>query len=152
MKVVATQPGQYNQVLRVCDEQVCEVFELLKLPDGSDPKMQQWIPAKGPDGKPIEDEGDYKVVLDKTGKPIHADFAEDNGNRMIRRGPMRGEVIRSGWMREVPERTACGFYPKGTDFWTKGVQIPQAFPREIFQQDRRAAPMRQFADPEALVG
>lgn len=154
MKVVATQPGQYNQVLRMCDEQWQEVFELLKLPDGTDPKMEIWIPKKDPvTGKASDEDGEYQVVLSKDGKtPVHADFAEDNGNQMIRRGPMRGEVIRSGWMRRVPEHVACGFYPKGTDFWTKGLQIPQAYPRVYGPQDPRATPMRTHADPLANTG
>ncbi len=113
MRVVATQLGQYDQILR----DVGEVFDLLDGPDGSIPAAKVWVPTKMADGKDHPIDGELVVVTDAEGNPVHRDFAEDMGDQVIEAGPMRGEVARLGWMRRVPDDTPCGMYPPGTNFW-----------------------------------
>lgn len=120
-KVVATQMGQYNQVLR----EEGEVFELLAYADGTYPPAVKYIPKKV-NGKIVEDEWDEEAILGPDQKPIHADFAEDQGAKLIKKGPKKGEVMRFGWMKRVPDKTPVGQYPEGTDFWAN-TQLPPAF-------------------------
>lgn len=141
-RVVATQQGHYNQVIR----EPGEVFDLLLHEDGSYPQAIKYNPRKA-DGKVIPDEWDEEVVLGKDKKPLHRDFAEDQGYKTITRGPVKGDTIRFGWMKRVPDRTPIGRYPVGfsgelVDFWATNVQLPQALqvippPRERGQEDHR---------------
>lgn len=138
-RVLATQTGQYNQVLR----QEGEVFDLLLHEDGSYPKAVRLVQKKGADGRPIPDEYDEEVIFLKDGKtPVHAHFAEDQGSKLIKHGPRKGDVMRFGWMKRVPDRVPVGLYPVGTDFWRQGVQLPQPYPivpgaKERGQEDHR---------------
>jgi hypothetical protein len=135
MRVVATQVGQYNQFIR----EPGEVFDLLNYTDGTYPTKTKEVPKKDKEGKVIPGAFETIVVKDKkTGKPIHRDFALDQGNRIIKSGPLKGEVVQLGWMKAVPDSIPIGLYPVGTDFWTPNVQLPQPFVRPIGQQDRRA--------------
>jgi len=143
MKVTATQVGQYNQVLR----EVGEVFELLTFPDGTYPHKMREVPKKDKDGKPIAGEFELKTIKMKDGKPAHRDFAADQGIRIIKSGPLKGEMVQLGWMRMVPESVRVGLYPPGTDFWTPNVQLPQPYVYGIGQQDRRAAPIAAHLNP-----
>lgn len=127
-RVVATVQGQYNQVLR----EPGEVFDLLLHADGTYPSAVKYLPKKDADGKLLEDEWLEEPVLGKDKKPIHRDFAEDQGFKKITRGPVRGDTIRFGWMKRVPDRTPVGQYPVAfngdmPDFWATNVQLPQAF-------------------------
>lgn len=139
-RVVATQQGFYNQILR----DKGEVFDLLTYADGGYPPMEDWVAKKGADGKDIPEEGEYVVRKDKkSGIVIHRDFAEDRGDLQIRKGPMRGEIIRSGWMKLVPADVPVGVYPLDKDgnlpsFWGR-VRLPEPYVREVGTQDRRAA-------------
>lgn len=126
-RVVATQQGQYNQVLR----EIGEVFDLLLHADGSFPVAIRYIQKKDAAGKPIE-EWDEETVIGKDKKPVHRDFAEDQGFKLITRGPVKGDSIRFGWMKRVPDRTPLGQYPTTNngdlpDFWNPSVQLPQAY-------------------------
>lgn len=142
-RVVATQQGQYNQVIR----EPGEVFDLLLHADGTYPSAVKYVPRKDPAGKVLPDEWDEEVVLGKDKKPLHSDFAEDQGFKTITRGPVKGDTIRFGWMKRVPDRTPIGRYPVGfagemPDFWATNVQLPQAFEvippaRERGQEDHR---------------
>lgn len=120
-KVVATQMGQYNQVLR----EEGEVFALLLHADGTYPPAVKYIPKKV-NGKVIEDEWDEEIILGPDQKPVHIDFAEDQGAKLIKKGPKKGEVLRFGWMKRVPDRTPVGRYVVGTDFWNN-TQLPPAW-------------------------
>src|SRR5438876_3184580 len=119
-KVVATVWGHYDQVLR----EPGEVFELWpnvdedgKRLEGSYPLREDWVPKRDAVGREIPDEGEWVLFKDRDGNPVHRDFAEDTGDQLIKRGALRGEVMRFGWMRRVPDETPCGLYPPGTDFW-----------------------------------
>lgn len=126
-KVVATQVGQYNQQMRTCDSQFVEVFELLHYADGKVPLQFKDVQKRDKERRPIPDEFDQVAVMTKTldGKgteQAHRDFAEDLGNKLIKSGPKKGESMRVGWMRRVPDSTPLGIYPAGTDFWS-GMQV-----------------------------
>lgn len=142
-KVVATQPGQFNQVFR----ETGEVFDLMTYPDGTYPVFIEYTPKKTKDGKLIEDEYVEKVIKTRTldGKseePAHRDFAEDKGNIKIKRGPKKGEVMRFGWMRRVPDNIPVGLYPVNPDtqavcdFWNN-FQLPQPYQRPYVPEDTR---------------
>lgn len=136
-RVVATQLGQYNQLIR----EPGEVFELLCYADGSYPTAYTYTPKKDTKGKVIDEEYDEHVVKDKEGIPVHQDFAEDLGVKPIKRGPKKGEVHHFGWMLRVPDATPIGRYPVPTDFW-HNVQLPQALivvpgPRDRGAEDAR---------------
>lgn len=131
-RVLATQTGQYNQVLR----EEGEVFDLLCYANGSYPPAVNYLPKKDAKGNVLLDEWDEEVIKSKDGKPVHRDFAEDQGNKLIKAGPKRGEVMRFGWMKRVPDHVPVGLYPKGVDFWRTGVQLPQAF-QTVPDRDQR---------------
>lgn len=141
-RVVATQQGLYNQVLR----EPGEVFDLLLYADGTYPVAYKYTPKKDAAGKDIPEEWNEETVLGKDKKPIHSDFAEDQGMKTITRGPVRGDTIRFGWMKRVPDRTPVGRYPVGfggelSDFWGN-TQLPPAVivippPRERGPEDYR---------------
>lgn len=122
-KVVATQVGQYNQVLRISDQQFVEVFELLHYADGKVPLQFKDVPKRDEKTKAIiPDEFKQVPVMTKTldGKGMeqaHRDFAEDLGNKLIKSGPKKGESMRTGWMLRVPDETPIGVYPRGTNFF-----------------------------------
>lgn len=138
MKVLATQMGQYNQIMR----EPGEVFELLNFADGTYPHKTREVPKKDAQGKVIAGEFELLTVKGADKKtPVHRDFAPDKGNRLIKTGPMKGEVVNIGWMKAVPDRIPIGLYPLGVDFWTPNVQIPQAWAVPLGQQDRRASPI-----------
>ena len=136
MKVVATKPGVYNQILR----EPGEVFALLTYPDGSFPKREDWVPKIDPaTKKEVAGEGQWMEFKDKKGQPRHRDLALDEGMRTARDGPARGETFEIGWMKVVPDHIAEGFYPVGTNFWNDKISIPQGVTRDIGQGDKRAA-------------
>jgi hypothetical protein len=111
-KVVATQQGQYNQVLR----QPGEVFELLSYADGTYPVATRLMPKKV-NGQPVvPEELVEEPILGKNKEPVHRHFAPDLGNRLIKHGPVKGDTLRFGWMRRVPDSVAVGMYPVGVDF------------------------------------
>ena len=112
-RVVATQPGAFDQIYR----ETGEVFELLPNDDGTFPLREDWVPKRDSAGQEIPDEGTWVLFKDANGEPVHRDFAEDMGDQLMKAGPMRGEVMRFGWMKRVPDHTPCGLYPPGTDFW-----------------------------------
>lgn len=113
-RVVATREGVYNQVLR----QAGEVFDLLCYEDGSYPQAMRTVPKLGADGKPIPGEWiDEPAYLKDKKTPLHRDFAEDQGEKLITHGPIKGDVMRFGWMKRVPDKTEIGLYPIGSDFW-----------------------------------
>jgi hypothetical protein len=149
MKVVATQEGQYDQIFR----EVGEVFSLIgDVNDpGKDPEQpypyraKKYTPKKDKTGKVLEDEFAEEDLLDKEQQPIHVDFAEDTGPKLIKRGPKKGEVSRTGWMLKVPDHIQTGLYEVGIDFWTPNVQIPQALRRIVGQEDKRAAKIKNAA-------
>ena len=121
-KVVATREGFYDQILRPA----FEVFELLQNEDGSWPWLEVWVPkASAGEREILDQEGDQVLVRyeDKDGNPVHTDFAPDTGDQLLKRGPMRGETMRFGWMRRVPDETPCGLYPPGTDFWPGEARV-----------------------------
>lgn len=118
-RVVATRPGQYNQVLRTEGE----VFDLLCYEDGSYPPAVDYKP-KMVDGKEVPGEWDEVVKVGKDKKPIHRDFAEDQGERLIKKGPIKGDVVRFGWMRRVPDKVPIGLYPRNSDFWSGYTPTP----------------------------
>lgn len=138
-RVVATVQGHYNQIIR----DPGEVFELLQYADGTYPVAYKYTPKKDEAGKVIPDEWDEAVVLGKDKKPVHRDFAEDQGMKTITRGPVRGDTIRFGWMKRVPDKTPIGQYPVSLegdmpDFWATNVQLPQA--REVVPTGRQRGP------------
>lgn len=148
MKVVATQEGQYDQVFR----EIGEVFSLIG--DVNDPgqpdqpypfRAKKYTPKKDKQNRVIEDEFDEEDLLDKEGKPSHVDFAEDTGPKLIKRGPKKGEVSRTGWMRAVPDHVATGLYEVGIDFWSPNIQLPQALKRTYGPGDQRAAKIKNAA-------
>lgn len=124
-RVVATQQGQYNQVIR----NPGEVFDLLCHADGSYPAAVKYNPRKDAKQNVIPDEWDEEVIKGKDNKPVHRDFAEDQGNKLLKSGPKKGEVMRFGWMRRVPDHIHIGQYQTGKngelpDFWATGLQLP----------------------------
>lgn len=126
-RVVATQQGLYNQVLR----EKGEVFDLLLYADGTYPVAYKYTQKKTAEGKDVPDEWNEEILLGKDKKPVHADFAEDQGMKTITRGPVRGDTIRFGWMKRVPERVPIGQYPvtfdgQMPDFWAANIQLPPA--------------------------
>lgn len=126
-RVVATQQGFYNQQLF----EVGEVFDLLSYADGTYPHAVKYLPKKDAEGKVIADEFDEEPILGKDKKPVHRDFAEDQGDKLMRSGPKRGEVMRFGWMKRVPDSVPIGQYPVKdnlctVDFWARGIQLPPA--------------------------
>lgn len=148
-KVVATQQGQHNQLLR----NIGEVFDLMTYPDGTYPAQILYTPKKDKAGVVIEDQYDEKLITCKSidGKrteTAHRDFAEDVGPQLQRKGPKKGEVMRFGWMRRVPDDVPVGQYPlqgkesnQLPDFWGR-VQLPQPYqvvppPDERGPQDHR---------------
>jgi hypothetical protein len=103
MRVMATRQGQYCNMLI----EAGWVFDLLMNEDGSMPEREDWIPvlAQDPITKKMVDTGDgeFKVYLDpRTKKPVHRDYSPDEGNVMLRKGPIRGESVNVGWMVEAP--------------------------------------------------
>lgn len=113
-RVVATREGFYNQVLRGAGE----VFDLLCYQDGTYPPALKYTAKLDAAGKPIPDEWNEEIVLGRDKKtPVHRDFAEDQGEKLIRKGPIKGDVMRFGWMKRVPDRIPIGLYPEGSDFW-----------------------------------
>lgn len=142
-RVLATQQGLYNQVLR----EPGEVFDLLLYEDGTYPVAYKYTPKKDAAGKDIPEEWNEETVLGKDKKPVHRDFAEDQGMKTITRGPVRGDTIRFGWMKRVPDRVPIGQYPVGLngdmpDFWASNIQLPAAHqtippPRERGPEDYR---------------
>jgi hypothetical protein len=128
-RVVATQQGQYNQ----CIMDIGMVFDLLLHDDGTYPVALKHVQKKDEKGALIPDEWDSTTILGKDNRPVHRDFAEDLGNKAIKSGPKKGEVMRFGWMKRVPDRTPLGLYPVDENgniqaqFWDKNVQLPQAF-------------------------
>jgi hypothetical protein len=140
-KVVATQNGLHNNIFR----EIGEVFDLRTYPDGTYPPLIVYTEKKDKSGKVIEDEYDEKITetmsLDgKKREPSHRDFAEDKGNIAIRKGPKKGEVMRFGWMKRVPDNVPIGIYPapdgKVPDFWSN-TMLPAPFQREFIAEDRR---------------
>lgn len=134
MKVLATQTGFYDQILR----DPGEVFELLKNADGSDPLREDWVPKLDEKGKDTGD-GEYVIFKDAQGNTVHRDFAPDHGEVVLRSGPKRGETHRFGWMQIVPEGTPCGIYPPDTQF-DRVHQMPQ--PRKAVTVEKIHAPIK----------
>lgn len=128
-RVVATQQGQYNQ----CIMDIGMVFDLLLHDDGTYPVALKHTQKKDQKGNLIPDEWDSTPILGKDQKPVHRDFSEDLGNKAIKSGPKKGEVIRLGWMKRVPDHTPLGLYPvdeNGTikaQFWSPNMQLPQPY-------------------------
>lgn len=125
-RIVSTQQGLYNQVLR----EKGEVFDLLLYEDGTYPPAYKYTQRTDAAGKLLE-EWDEEELLGKDNKPVHRDYAEDQGMKTITRGPVRGDTIRFGWMKRVPDRTPIGQYPVSADgqmpdFWAKNVMLPPA--------------------------
>ena len=123
-RVVATQQGFHNQTLR----EPGEVFDLLLYPDGSYPPLQRELPKKDEKGVIIPDEFTYETVYVKGSKPpipVHRDFAEDRGHVAIKHGPHRGDTMRFGWMKRVPDTVAVGLYDPSVNFWNN-TQLPPA--------------------------
>lgn len=121
-RVVATQQGQYNQVLI----EPGTVFDLLLYQDGTYPAATRYEPKKDEKGVAIPDEWDEIPILMKDGTLLHRDFSEDQGPKLMKRGPKMGETIQLGWMRLVHERVPVGLYPPATDFWS-GRPIPPPY-------------------------
>lgn len=120
-RVVATQQGFHNQILR----EPGEVFDLLLYADGSYPPLQRELPKKDEKGAIIPDEYTYETVYIKgTKDPVHRDFAEDRGHIPIKHGPHRGDTMRFGWMKRVADTVPVGLYPEGTNFWNKTMLPP----------------------------
>src|SRR2546425_343631 len=105
-RVVATREGQYNQLIRNAGE----VFDLLCYANGSYPPAVKYVPKKDAKGAVIPEEWDEELIKGKDGKPVHRDFAEDQGNKLMKSGPKKGEVLRFGWMRRVSEHVQVGQY------------------------------------------
>lgn len=120
-RVLATQEGFYNQVL----VEPGSVFDLLRYPDGSYPVAVRYEPKKDAKGNVIPEEWDEIPIKLKDGTPVHRDFAEDQGEKLMKSGPKKGETLRFGWMRLVPAQTPLGIYPPSTDFWS-GRALPPA--------------------------
>ena len=120
MRVMATRQGQMCNILI----EAGWVFDLRDdMPEGAArmnvkgeivhegdgyPVREDWVPklALDPKTKQMVDtgEGEYVVFTDpRTKRPIHRDFSRDDGAVMLRRGPIRGETVQVGWMREVSE-------------------------------------------------
>jgi len=162
-KVVATQEGHYNQILRTPGE----VFELLRRKDGAYRAKYAREPVTTAEGVPIP--GQFKKVAvqakdgygrpykGKDGKfiPEHEDYAEDRGNVAITEGPNAGESIHLGWMFKVPDNVPVGIYPEGVDFWNEITRIPPpGYVREIppgGTVSRAAAPIKSFDDDKVYV-
>lgn len=134
MKVLATQTGFYDQILR----EPGEVFELLKNEDGADPLREDWVPKLDANGKDTG-EGEYVIFKDKHDNTVHRDFAPDQGEVVLRSGPKRGETHRFGWMQVVPDATECGIYPPGTKF-DRVLQMPA--PRKAAAVEKIQAPIK----------
>lgn len=134
MKVLATQTGFYDQILR----EPGEVFELLKNEDGSDPLREDWVPKLDANGKDTG-EGEYVLFKDAKGNTVHRDYAPDHGEVVLRSGPKRGETHRFGWMQVVPEETEVGIYPVGTKF-DRVLQMPA--PRKAVAVEKIQAPIK----------
>lgn len=128
MKVLATQTGFYDQILR----EPGEVFELLKNEDGSDPLREDWVPKLDAQGKDTG-EGEYVTFRDAKGNTVHRDYAPDFGEVVLRSGPKRGETHRFGWMQVVPDNTPVGIYPAGTQF-DRVHQIPAPRKAEVVEK------------------
>lgn len=128
-RVVATVQGFYNQTIM----DVGMVFDLLTYEDGTYPPMLKHVQKKDDRQQLIPDEWDTTVVVGKDGFVVHRDFSHDQGDKAIKSGPKKGEVMRFGWMKRVPERTPLGQYPVDGDgniqanFWDKNQQLPQAY-------------------------
>jgi len=134
MKVLATQTGYYDNIIR----DPGEVFELLKNEDGSDPLREDWVPKLDAQGKDTG-EGEYVLFKDKKGEHVHRDYAPDHGEVVLRSGPKRGETHRFGWMQVVPDTVECGIYPAGTQF-DRVLQMPA--PRKAPTVERIQAPIK----------
>jgi hypothetical protein len=128
-RVVATAMGQYNQ----CIMEIGMVFDLLLHDDGTYPMALKHTQKRDEKGNLIPDEWDSTTILGKDNKPVHRDFSEDMGNKAIKQGPKKGEVLRMGWMKRVPDTTPLGLYPVDESgniqaaFWDKRQQLPQAW-------------------------
>lgn len=154
MKVRATQVGQYCNV----QMDVGAVFELLENwdgspwanPDGSGnpapydklpyPVKEEWVAKLDASGKDTG-EGAYVVILED-GKPVHRDFAFDQGARRVNHGKMRGDTIRIGWMEQVDESVEVTIDPTAFQY---GVD-PQT---RKWRQPERKRRVAAAAAPEA---
>jgi len=121
-RVVATADGFYDQIYRSPGE----VFDLLNNDDGTVPQATRYIPKIGTDGKEIPDAGTYEPLwLDEAaGEPLHRDFASDTGGQLQTSGPMKGEVVRYGWMKRVSLNVQVGIYPADYQFSEFGPAAP----------------------------
>lgn len=126
-RVVATCQGHYNQFFM----EVGMVFDLLTYQDGSYPVALKHVQKKDDKGALI-DEWDSTPIIGKDGCAIHRDFSHDQGTKAIKTGPKKGEVMRFGWMKRVPDRTPLGQYPVDGDgniqarFDDRNTQLPQS--------------------------
>lgn len=135
-RVVATQAGLYNQFFM----EIGMVFDLLTYPDGTYPVAERLVLKKDETGAPLPGHDgndrfiaanwDSTPVIGKDGIAVHRDFALDLGARAMKTGPKKGEVMRVGWMKRVPERTPLGLYPVDENgviqaaFWDPRAQLP----------------------------
>lgn len=102
--VQATKQGFYNQYLH----EIGEVFELVADDNGEIPLKMVKVEVLR-DGKPT---GEFteEVFLDTDGEPVHALYSpHDEEWKGI--GNFKGETLREGWMRRVPDDTPLGLYP-----------------------------------------
>jgi hypothetical protein len=168
-RVVAMQQGQYNQFMM----EIGMVFDLLTYQDGTYPIAKRYVLKKDDNGAPllgwddkerfIAENWDHVPVIGKDGVVVHRDFALDLGTKPVKSGRMKGEVMRVGWMKRVPDRTPLGQYEVDPDtglckanFWEPRVQLPQAFdvgyhPWQPGPGDRKrnhAAILAFYPDPE----
>lgn len=162
-RVVATQQGQYNQFFM----EIGMVFDLLTYRDGTYPVATRYVIKKDDNGAPLKGHSekgewlpeawDQVPVIGKDGVAVHRDFALDLGERALKSGPKKGEVMRVGWMKRVPETVPMGLYPVDengiiqANFWDKRVMLPPAFdvdyaPWNPNKQDKKRnhAPMLEF--------
>lgn len=166
-RVVATQQGQYNQFLM----DIGMVFDLLTYRDGTYPVAMRLVIKKDDHGQPMRGYTDKDVflpeawdeepIIGKDGIVVHRDFALDMGNRAMKTGPKKGETIRVGWMKRVPESVAIGMYPVDADgiiqakFWDKRAMLPPAFdvgyapwrPNKMDAKRNHAPMLEHYPDP-----
>jgi hypothetical protein len=169
-RVVAMQQGQYNQFFM----ETGMVFDLLTYEDGTYPVATRLVIKKDAEGKPLPGHNGNDIILDnwnevtvigKDGIAVHRDFALDLGSKAIKSGPRKGEVMRVGWMKRVPERTPLGLYPVDengiilADFWEPRAQLPQCFdvgyhpwtPGPLDRKRNHAAMLAYYPKPEPEV-
>ena len=147
--------GIYDNVPRVPGE----VFELLNGADGQMPlRMKRTYKVATRLNNGVEERyatGEYteEIFVDKAGNPMHADFAPHDEFTIGQGREFGGETFRGGWMRHVPDDTACGIYPEEQIIGERAAPIQRLSGTPRVTNAPQATPSRGTLDrPARQVG